>query len=387
MTILNIASKSILGYCLMSLFSGFYARKLKASIIIMLVWTLVISKAIYSDSRTTVRSLYIPLADHYAAIVAFEKYRGQMVHANFQIHQMKNWDLLRAYYLAGNAEMAFVMSPLAMDMYLTKPEFRWVGLMHRDGNALAVNRQISNRLNLEKERIHRKPNEQLAKVLREIYEETGRSVEIGMPHLLSTHSVVLYNYLKERGLDISFKVHEHKEVQALAIAPPRSPAFLKANDSRLQAAAFEQSLPWADVVETEGYGHIAWYSKDVLPWKHGHVECIALATDKIINSNPQAIKEVMDYIKLAGQDIERAREVGGDQLNEIVSIIRKHIPAHTEKAIKASLDPNLRVINYHNLNIDKEGIKLIMDLGVEGGVLKAPINIEEFAAPRFNTNK
>ena len=186
---------------------------------------------------------------------------------------------------------------------------------------------------------------------------------------------------------MSLNAHQAAEVRAISIAPPKAPAFLRAKSNRAQAAAFEQSLPWADVVETAGFGHIAWYSKDVMPWPHGHVECIALATDKAIATKYKAVQEVMSFIHQAGEDIESAREEGGEALEAIVKIVRKHIPLHNREAIIASLNPDLRVINYQHLNIDKAGLKQIMDFAVEGGILQTSIDIESFADERFSINK
>lgn len=337
--------------------------------------------------KQTIKALYIPLADHYAALVAYERYRERMQFADFQIEQMKNWDFLRAYFQSGEVDMAYVMSPLAMDMYQEKPHFRWIGLMHRDGNALAINDLLNEKVDLPASRQERKPDDKVARALKDIYQQMGRQTEIAMPHLLSTHSVVLYRYLKENNVKMSLSFNHNAEVLAVAIAPPKSPAFIKGKNNRAQAAAFEQSLPWADVVETGGFGHVAWYSKDVMPWKHGHVECIAVATDKAIKNKADAVKEVMNYIQRAGADIEQAREEGGEALDAIVRIVQKHIPAHTREAIIASLNPELRVINYQYLNIDKAGLKQIMDLAVEGGILKQAINIDDFADPRFTYSK
>jgi len=334
-------------------------------------------------NKQLIKALYIPLADHYAALVAYERYRDKMQYANFQIEQMKNWDLLRGYFQSGEVDMAFVMSPLAMEMFIEKPHFRWIGLMHRDGNALAINERLNSEVKLPTHRNERKPDMKVAEALKNAYKKTGRATEIGVPHLLATHSVVLYRYLKENGLNMSLSSNSRGEVLAIAVAPPKSPAFIKGKSNRALPAAFEQSLPWADVVETQGYGYVAWYSKDVMPWKHGHVECIALATDHAIVKKTQATKEVMHYIHKAGEDIERARKTGGDALDRIVNIVRKHIPAHTRDSIIASLDPELRVINYEHLNVDKEGLKQIMDLAVEGGILSRPIDIESFADIRF----
>lgn len=333
--------------------------------------------------KQSVHALYIPLADHYAALVVYERYAKDMKYADFKITQMKNWDLLRAYFQSGEADMAYVMSPLAMDMFSEKPHFKWIGLMHRDGNALAINELLNEKVSLEKNRIDRKPDAKVANALKEIYKETNEQISIAMPHLLSTHSVVLYRYLKENNTKIQFYKDIDTEVLAISIAPPKAPAFLKINSARATPAAFEQSLPWADVVETGNFGYVAWYSKDVMPHKYGHVECITLATNNAIKNKRQAIKEVNHYIHKAGADIEKARKDGGKVLDEIVEIVRKHIPAHTKEAIIASLDLELNVINYKHLNVDKEGLKQIMDYALEGGIIKNKIDISSFADESF----
>jgi len=355
-------------------------RGLVAVILILATSAIVYAQPI----KQTIKALYIPLADHYAALVAYERYRGEMIQADFQITQMKNWDLLRGYYQSGKADMAYVMSPLAMDMYNEKPHFRWIGLMHRDGNALAINNLLNSDIRVAEYRKDRKPDEKVAITLSKIYQNTGRATEIGVPHILSTHTVVLYRYFKEYGLKLGLVPNERAQVLAITVAPAKSPAFIKGKSNRAQAAAFEQSLPWADVAETGGFGYIAWYSKDVMPWPHGHIECIALATDHAITEKFKAVKEVMHYIRLAGRDIEIARQEGGDALIKIVDIVRKHIPGHTREAIIASLDPSLQVINYRHLGVDKAGLKQIMDLAIEGGILKNPIDIDAFADLRFN---
>jgi len=344
---------------------------------------LIYSALAASDTKKKVHALYIPLADHYAALVAYERYASQMKHADFQITQIKNWDLLRAYFQSGTVDMAYVMTPLAIDMFNEKPHFRWIGLMHRDGNALAINHILNKDITLKKHRYNRKPDAQVALSLRKSYQEYKRSTQIGLPHLLSTHAVVLYRYLKENNVSISFSPHQKTDVLGISLAPPKAPDFIKIKSKKATPAAFEQSLPWADIVETGGYGKVAWYSKDVMPWKYGHVECISLATDKAIKEKFEAIKEVQYYLHKAGADIEEAKRAGGTRLDKIVKIIRKHIPLHTSEAIKASLRHDLEVINYTHLNVDKKGLKLIMDYAIEGKILNKGLNIDHFADERF----
>ncbi len=335
-------------------------------------------------ARESVKALYIPLADHYPGIIAYEKYRDQMRYADFSIQQMKSWRLLRSYFRSGRAELAFIISPMALDMFHERPDFRWVSLIHRDGNALAVNEVLASQMRLAASRADRKPDGQVAAAISKASSSEGKAVQIGVPSLLATHTVILYKYLKDHGLSMGLgRADTGQEVVAITVPPPRSPVFIKQQNSRSTAAAFEQSLPWADVVETGGYGKVAWYSKDVLPSSKGHVECIIIATDEAIRNKQKAIAEVIRYIQQAGSDLDYARDVEGAALDEMAHLIRKHIPAHNHQAILESLNRELDVIRYHDLDIDMDGMRAVMDLALEGGILDAPVDLNRFADPRF----
>jgi len=346
---------------------------------------LILWPAVDAEERQTIKAIYIPLADHYAGIVAYEKYGGEMKHAKYELERMKSWPLLRAYFMSGEVELAYIICPMAMDMFRERPNFRWVSLLHRDGNALAINDLLNAHVKLPKERLKRKPDAKVAEALGKAKDRIGRPTECGVPSLFATHTVVLYKYLKEQRMTLGLGSGPGKDVVAIEVAPPKSPAFLKRNNSRGVPASFEQSLPWADVVETQGFGHVAWYSKDVLPWPDGHVECIAIATDDCIKNKRDALKEVIHFVHQAGLDIEAARKEGGEALVAISDMIRKHIPEHNQEAIIQSLRPDLNVINYRHLNNDKKGLKQVMDLGVEGGILRKEIDIDKFADDSFST--
>ncbi len=338
-----------------------------------------------ASEKQTIKAIYIPLADHYPGIVAYEKYRDKMEKADYQIERMKSWPLLRAYFMSGEVDMAYIICPMAMDMFTEKPNFRWVSLLHRDGNALAINDLLNASVNLPKERLDRKPDHKVAEAFAKAAKQTGRPVDCGVPSLLATHTVVLYKYLKDHGKKMNLGFGTNKEVLAIEVPPPKSPAFLKRMNNRNIPASFEQSLPWTDVVETKGFGHVAWYSKDVIPWPKGHVECIAIATDKCIKEKKEALNEVIYYLHQAGLDIEGARKKGGNEMIKVSDMIRRHIPEHNQEAIIQSLRLDLNVINYRNLNIDKAGLKQIMDYAVEGGILKKRIDIKAFADSSFST--
>jgi len=338
-----------------------------------------------AQDRQPVKAIYLPLADHYAGIVAYEKYRSSMTRADYSIERMLSLPLLRAYFQSGEVDMAFIVSPMAMDMFLDEPNFRWVSLLHRDGNAMAINHLLNEEVGLAPERENRKPDSKVAAALARAGKEQGSPVKCAVPSPLATHAVILYKYLRDYGRTLGLGFGTDRDVMAVEVAPALSPVYIKKQNSRGVPAAFVQSLPWADVVETGGFGKVAWYSKDVMQWPNGHVECIILATDEAIKNKPEALREVITAIHRAGMDIERARRAGGEELRALTEMINKHIPEHNQEAIVQSLRTDLNVINYRHLNVDKAGLKQIMDLAVEGGILKKGIDIDSFADTGFST--
>jgi NitT/TauT family transport system substrate-binding protein len=349
---------------------------------------LAISQTALAGGRQTIKAVYIPSADHYAGIVAYEKYAPNMVHAEYEIKRVNSWPLLRSTFVAKRVDVAFIICPQAMDMFREQPNFRWVSLMHRDGNAMAVNDVLARRVTLADRRLDRKPTSELANTMAMIASAQGEPTLCGVPSLFATHTVILYKYLKDRGMTLGLGAGGMGDVRAIAVPPPKSPMFLRIEAKKGNAASFEQSLPWADVVETGRYGKVAWYSKDVLPWPHGHVECIMIASDDCIRNKREALTEVIRYIHKAGVDIDEARQVGGSAMIAIADMIRKHIPEHNQEAIVQSLRPDLMVINYRQLNVGqnaKDSLKQIMHLGLEAGVLRKEIDLDQFANKSFAT--
>lgn len=335
--------------------------------------------------RQEINALYVPLADHYAALIAYEMYADNMQFAEFKLQQMTSWDLLQAKFMGGEADMAFVMAPLALNMYNASPNFRWLGLMHRDGNGLAVNYPIANNTRFAPLRAHRLPHQHLADTFKELT-KNDTQILFGVPHLQSTHVVILDHFLKQHGHALSLRPNFNDRFLAIAVDPSDSIRFLNANNHLNKTVAIEQSLPWIDLAETEGVAKVAWYSKDIIKSDNGHVECIAIATDDAIGNKNKAVTEVFEAIKRAGKLIETARKNGGEELQHLIDLIQKHIPAHSDDAIITSLDPHLRIINYDNLEVDKPGLKVIMNFALESGVLKQPVDLNVFSDTKLSAN-
>ena len=338
-----------------------------------------------SNAKEKIHALYIPLADHYAGIVAHHKYKDKMAEADYSVEMMKSWPELKGKFMSGQADIAFIIAPMAMNMFNENKNFRWVGLAHRNGNALAVNDVFLKKMNLSAEKKKRLPDGMFAQAISQLKAESSTVTVAAVPSLEATHTVALYKYLKDNNMTLSLG-QKPGDVIAKAVPPPKSPLYIQEQGKAGKAASFEQSLPWAEIVESGGYGKVAWYSKDVLKWEHGHVECLIIATDAAIKNKSAALKEVIQYVHQAGVDIQVAVTNRGTELDEIAKIINtKYIKAHSEESIKASLDGEVNAINYVHLNNDEAGLKMIMDLAVESGVMKSPISINDFSDNTFSS--
>lgn len=365
-------------------------RYVTCTVGVVLWFTILFSASCAFAERMRIKAIGIPLADHYAGIVAYEKYRGEMQYADYQLEILPDPALVRSYFRSEpDADIAFNVSPMVMEMFARKPNFRWVSLIHRDGNALAVNELINRKVDLPADRALRLPGKKIADAFTALKEETGKPVEVAIPSPLATHAVVLYKYLKDHGKTFGYSMNQNVDVVLVTVKPAKAPVYLKKRAVRSKPAAFEQSLPWAEEVENNGFGFVGWYSKDVMKHEHGHVECIIIAKDEVIKEKREALQEVLRYIRKAGSDIEAARRRGGREMDEIVKMIRKHIPAHTKDAITQSLRIDLNVINYLNLNVDADArasFEEIMDLAFEAGFIKQKINIDKLADESFNSD-
>ena len=339
--------------------------------------------------KQRIKAIGIPLADHYAGIVAYEKYRQEMQYADYQLLLLPGPELVRGYFLSEpDADIAFDVAPMIMDMFAKKADFRWVSLIHRDGTALCINQLFNEKAQIAADRRYRLPDKRVAEAFTAFHRQLKMPVEVAIPSKLTTHATVLYKYLKDNGKSICENMHCPDDCTIRIVAPPESPAFLRQQNNRSMPAAFIQSLPWPEEAEVNGSGLIAWYSKDVMNHPLGHVECIIIAKDEVIAGKRRALQEVVAYIHQAGQDIENARKNGGAELDAIIDMIHRHVPAHSKEAITQTLRLDLNKINYLNLNVDanaKASFKEIMLLAYEAGFIKKMIDIDALADESFAT--
>lgn len=340
-----------------------------------------------ASAKEPIVALYLPIIDHYSVLLAHQRYGKQMKDADFSVQQMPGFNELRQKFESGEADIAVLTAPLALDMYQGKPNFQVVALAHRNGSALSVNSAFAKLLTLPTDRADRKPGDEFAQAVKKLADKAGNPVTLGVPTLQSTHALVMYKYMKDHGVKMITPKDPSGVMVAKQVPPTRSADYLKAAGALGQGAVTVQSQPWGDVFESSGIGNIVWYSKDVMKQPKGHVECIVIASANAIKNKRAALAEVIESIHRAGGDLQSAIGVGDREVLPIASAISEaYVPTHKPEVITASMSKTIGAIGFNDLNVDMDGLKQLQDLGLASGFQKAPVDLDKFADRSFSVS-
>jgi NitT/TauT family transport system substrate-binding protein len=341
-----------------------------------------------ASAKDAIVALYLPIIDHYPLLLSHLRYSKQMSNADFSVLQMAGWNELRQKFESGEADIAVITAPLALDMYAAKPMFQTVALAHRNGSALSVNTAFAKSMANPRERAERRPDEQFAKAAKAAFDKTGNPLNVGVPTLHSAHTLVLYKYMKDQGINMVTPKDRNGVLVVRQVPPPKSAEYLKAAGALGQGAATIQAQPWGDIFESSGTGTIAWYSKDVMKHPKGHVDCIIIASANAIKNKRAALAEVIESLHKGGAELQAAIQSDNKDLLQIAtSISEVYIPGLKPDVIAKSMSKDIGAINFNDLNVDMTGLKQLQDLGMASGFQSSAVDLDKFSDRSFAYKK
>jgi NitT/TauT family transport system substrate-binding protein len=335
-------------------------------------------------AREPIRVACVATAVNYALLLAAARYAPSFVDATLHLEILEGPELVRARFREPDADMALLGAPMAIEMFARRPEFRWIGLASRDGSALAVNEVLARRLGAPAP-AGGSALSALGAGIRAARAASGAPVPVAVAHPLATQTLVLYTLLRDHGLTLAVGTGIARDVVAVRRPPANSPDYLHRQNTRGFDSAILQPLPWPYITEADGFGKRIAYSKDIIRWPGGHLDGLVIARDAAIATKAAALREVMQAIQRAGEDIEAARRAGGATFDALVGELQRQVPDHPAAAIREALRADLDVINYRDLAPDRGGLEQIQALALEAGIIRAGIDIAAFTDARFAT--
>jgi len=275
-------------------------------------------------SIPTVKIGHLKLTDHLVLGVTKDKLeRGEekFEYLNLETQYFAGWNPLKDALKEGSIDAAFILAPLAMDLYSAGAKIRLTLFGHRDGSVIIKNK----RANIQK-----------------IEDFKGKTVLI--PHYLSIHHLIFDRLLREKGLTVGIG----KDVTFETVAPSEIPEIM-AWDEEGKIGGFIIAEPYGTQVVLEGNGEEFALSKDIWP---NHPCCIVVMKDEIVGKYPDGVQELVNSFVKSGLFIERnpteAAKIGAkflDQKVEVVDSVLKNKHVATGELFPA-LEPLEAMQNY-----------------------------------------
>jgi NitT/TauT family transport system substrate-binding protein len=316
------------------------SRKAYTAAVIMIAFLLALTgcgqgtgKETSGDSgKRKIRIGYLPIT--HAAPLYIEEELGKGKFNRFELELVKfgSWPELMDALNTGNIDGASVLIELAMRAKEQGIDLKTVALGHKDGNVVVSSNDIMTVSDLK-----------------------GKNFAI--PHKFSTHNVLLYQMLKQHGM-------QYSDVKVVELPPAEMPAAL----SEKRIAGYVVAEPFGAKSVVIKKGKVLFQSEQL--WKDS-VDCGLVIRGDLIRKDREAVKEfVAEYVK-AGQKAEQ-KDAQAKQ------ILKKYMNVEDEV-----LSLSLEWIKYDDLKLDKASYEELREYMKEMKLSDNPPTFEEFVDNSF----
>lgn len=265
--------------------------------------------------KKTIRIGHLPITDHLAlgmTLDKIEKGEETFQYLDLQTKKFGGWNPLSEELRSGALDAAFILAPIAMELFHSKGSINMVLQAHKSGSIIVTNKRAN---------IH------------ELKDFKGKSMLI--PHYLSVHHLLFDKLLRESGLEVG----AGKDVIFDVVAPSEIPEIMEW-DEKGTVGGFIVAEPFGTQVVKAGYGDEFKLSKEI--WRN-HPCCILVINKEIVAKHPEAILELTKSVVNSGQlitkDTERAVAVGSKFLNQQPDVVRSVLTQPSDRVVFSEMYP------------------------------------------------
>lgn len=238
------------------------------------------------DGKITLTVSHMQITDHLALGALKHRIEKREVipeHFHLETRLLTNWNPIQDGLETGETDCAFVLAPIAMDLFGYGTPLRTVLLAHRNGSAFIRSARYDPRFDS----------------IQSFY----RFKVVNIPHQLSVHHMLAHKYLKTLGLKPGVPGKKAHDVRFEVVPPVLMPDIIKTNDT---CAGFIVAEPLASKAVHEDSGSVEFYSGG--QWRD-HPCCIVVFQEDFIQKYPEAVQELVTLLVDTGQLLEADREL------------------------------------------------------------------------------
>lgn len=309
-----------------------------------------------ADGRPVLKVAHIQITDHLALGVLKHRIdtRELQPHSfSLQTQCMMSWNLVQDALESGKVDAAFILAPIAMDLFNYGVPIRLILFAHRNGSIMVRNKAIE----------YRKP-----------YQQFFKHKTFFIPHRMSIHNMLAFKYFSEMGLKPGVVGAGAVNMVFEVAAPVNMPAFLAETQN---ACGFMVAEPIGSRAIAAGIAEKQLISSEI--WDQ-HPCCVVVFREDFIRHNTDAVHEFTQMLVDSGKFIENYPQ----QSAEIAT-------AFLDPAKAIGLDPSLLLkvlteingITTNNLYPVMEDLDVIQRFMKNNMNIGSIIDLEKFVDRRF----
>jgi len=231
--------------------------------------------------RVELNVAHIQITDHLALGALkhrIEQGDVEPVHFDLTTNLKAGWNPIQEGLENGEIDCAFVLAPIAMDLFAYDSPIKLVLFAHKNGSTFIRSRNYDPRFDS----------------LQSFY----RYKVVDIPHKMSVHHMLAHQFLKELGLKPGVPGKKAINVRFEVVPPIKMPEIMKENED---VAGFMVAEPVATKAIVGEIGNLEFYSAS--RWDN-HPCCIVAMQEDFIQKYPEAAQEFVSLLIDTGEYIE-----------------------------------------------------------------------------------
>lgn len=239
------------------------------------------------SGKTQLKVAHIQITDHLGLgvlnhLLAVEQLEPR--HFELETICMPSWNPVQKALEKGEVDIAFILAPIAMDLFGFGVPIKLVSLAHKNGSIFVWKKNGDEKSSLQ---------------------QMFRNKTFYIPHELSVHHMLTHKFLKGIDLEPGFQARGadgNYNVFFEVVPPVKMPEYLAGNP---EAVGFSVAEPLGTKAIAGGNAELMFLSGEL--WEN-HPCCVVAVRDELIDKHGDSVHEFVDMLVQAGQYIDQRPE-------------------------------------------------------------------------------
>lgn len=229
------------------------------------------------SGKLRLRMAHIQITDH--LILGVLKHwiaKGEVVPEHFELETqcLPSWNPVQEALEKGTVDGAFILAPIAMDLYNYGVPIKLILFAHRSGSIFVRSRKGD---------------------YGEPFQDFFRKRSFLIPHKMSVHHMLSHMFFQGVGLKASMEKGDDVDVNLEVVAPVNMPNFLKEN---AEACGFMVAEPIGTKAIAANIAELQFLSNEL--WQN-HPCCVVTVRNELIEKHAEAVQELTNLLVRAGK--------------------------------------------------------------------------------------